>query len=69
MDERDKTFVREAIKWAMLSKSENNLIKPRVGAVLVKDGEQLATAFRGETELHAATAQAAATEPELIAAD
>lgn len=48
MTEQDIEFMRLAISEARNSKSEDERVHPRVGAVVVKNGVKLATAHRGE---------------------
>lgn len=47
--QNDSKFMRLAIEEARKSVSENdNRVHPKVGAVVVKDGQVLSTAYRGE---------------------
>jgi pyrimidine deaminase RibD-like protein/NTP pyrophosphatase (non-canonical NTP hydrolase) len=48
MDEAERQFVCLAIREARKSVPEDSRVHPKVGVVIVKDGEVLATAFRGE---------------------
>jgi pyrimidine deaminase RibD-like protein len=45
----DDAFIEKVIQRAMLSRQESQTPKPRVAALLVKDGMELGMAFRGET--------------------
>ena len=47
----DREFMELAITEALKSVSEDGRAHPKVGAIVVKDGQVLATAFRGETAL------------------
>ena len=48
-EQNDSKFMRLAIEQARKSISENdNRVHPKVGAVVVKDGQVLSTAYRGE---------------------
>ncbi|MGA2736375.1 MAG: hypothetical protein ABSG65_02870 [Bryobacteraceae bacterium] len=51
MTEDEIGYIRTAIDRAMLSRSESGPPRPKVGAVLVKTGKEMGTAFRGELEL------------------
>ena len=50
MDESiERTFMREAVEQARLSKNEDETGRyPKVGAVVVKNGEIISKGFRGE---------------------
>jgi pyrimidine deaminase RibD-like protein len=45
----DDAFIEKVIRRAMLSRQESKTPKPRVAALLAKDGKELGNAFRGET--------------------
>jgi len=51
IDDHDNPFIEEAIRLAAKSEAEpqSSCPKPKVGAVLVKDGQRLGGAFRGDT--------------------
>lgn len=51
MTEQDMRFMKLALEQAKLSRPEDNQVHPLVGAVVVKDDQVLAKAFRGEIEL------------------
>ena len=46
----DRKFMQLAVEVAQRSASEDDKARPRVGAVVVRDGQMLATACRGELE-------------------
>jgi ATP-dependent DNA helicase RecG len=46
--ESDIPHIESAVESAKSSVSEPGLPKPKVGAVVVKDGEMLGSAFRGQ---------------------
>ncbi len=48
MTDNDTTFMRLAIDEAKKSKPEDNRLHPKVGALVVQDGELIAAAYRGE---------------------
>src|ERR1044071_9957991 len=48
MNDQDSQFMQIAIDEARKSKAEDDRVRPRVGVVVVKNGNVLATAHRGE---------------------
>lgn len=48
-NESDRKYMEMAVAEARMSKGEDDRARPKVGAVVVKDGKVLATAHRGET--------------------
>lgn len=50
MHEEERSFAKAAISEAQKSVAEDDEMRPKVGAVLVKDGEIKAQAYRGELE-------------------
>jgi pyrimidine deaminase RibD-like protein len=44
----DRKFMERAVEEARKSKAEDERVHPKVGVVIVKDGRELATAYRGE---------------------
>jgi pyrimidine deaminase RibD-like protein len=48
MDQLEYDFMRRAVEEARKSLPEDRRLHPKVGAVIVKDGKILATAYRGE---------------------
>ena len=46
----DRKFMERAVEEARNSKPEDTRVHPKVGVVVVKDGRELATAFRGELD-------------------
>ena len=44
----DQRYMERAVEQARKCASEDDRVHPKVGVVVVKDGEELATAFRGE---------------------
>src|ERR1700730_5179508 len=50
MESEERAFMAIAIEKARNSRSEDERIHPKVGVVVVRDGELLASATRGETE-------------------
>ena len=48
MERKDLEYMELALDQARKSEAEDETAKPKVGAVLVKDGEVLAKAYRGE---------------------
>ena len=46
----DRRFMERAVEEARKSKAEDERVHPKVGVVVVKDGRELARAYRGELE-------------------
>lgn len=46
----DRKYMVKAVEEARKSVSEDGRVRPKVGVVVVKDGKELATAFRGELD-------------------
>jgi len=44
----DRKFMERAVEEARKSRTEDNRVHPKVGVVIVKDGKELAVAYRGE---------------------
>ena len=44
----DRKFMERAVEEARKSRNEDNRVHPKVGVVIVKDGNELAAAYRGE---------------------
>jgi len=46
----DRKFMERAVEEARKSRTEDSRVHPKVGVVIVKDGKELAVAYRGEQE-------------------